>query len=690
MSAWRTSFQAGLAAIQVQDWPQAQAAFERGLTEAVGSASAAETAEIYHEWAYAAFKDGQVQLAEQAYRSALALVPDSVEDLNNLALLLQKRAPEQALALLEQALAQPGLPPPLELQLRLNWVETGKQSQPEKAFAWLQQALARFPQETRLHVYLAEMAENWLQYPLVIQHIYAALAQLPAWSAPTRAACWRRLARAYQATGEIDRAHWALENAQTSWPNPAYLLEKALLLPQLYRSPAEVGIWRKTTETALEDLLNGPPLVIPQPHESLQTAPFYLAFQGLNDRPLLEKLAEIYQRFLPPLLACRLSARPGPPTPTATGPIRIGFVSHFFFEHSVLHLFEGLITGLDPAQFEVTVFAVAPVFQDKRTQQLAEKVAHFIALEGPLEAMLAQIQASQLAVLVYTDLGSDPFTWLLAQYRLAPLQLVLPGIMHTTGFKTLDYYLSPDCMEPPNAEAHYTETLVRLRSLPVMPIQPQRQGPLLSREALGLPPDRRVYLCPMTPFKFHPDFDAVLTTILAEDPLAEIWILQHRQDGICQLLLQRLTNTLKQVLPEDWPEAASRLKLAPWFAQNRFWHLLEQVDVVLDSWPVGGGNTVFTCLGLGVPLVSWASPFFRGRVASGAYALMGIADPPVAQSAAECAQLALKLAQAPLWRAALQSEILAKNGVLFENPATLAEFSNFVIEKVLALNGESV
>jgi len=704
MSAWRAHFQAGLAAVQAQDWSLAQASFEasiEALNDPADNASAntnacpAERAGIYHELAYVAFKNGRSDQAEAAYRQALDLMPDSIEDLNNLALLLQKRDPDQAMHLLEKALAlvnaQPELAPDSELQLGLNLVETSKHSQPEKAYDWLQKAVLRFPQATQIKLQLAEMAENWLQYPRVIELVYASLAQLPNWAKPARAACWRQLARAYQATGEIEKAHWALQNAQEIWPNPAFLIEKALLLPLIYRSQADLNHWRSLTETAINDLLKGPPLNIPQPFESLQTAPFYLAFQGFNDRPLLEKLAHIYQRFLPQLP--NLPQLPTAPKTsqqnTTDAPIRVGFVSHCFFEHSVLHLFDGLIRGLDPSRFEVTVFAIAPVFSDARSRQLAEAVAHFVSVEGPLEGMLAQIQARAPEVLVYTDLGSDPFTWLLAQYRLAPLQWVLPGIMHTTGFQSLDAYLAPDCMEPPGAEYHYSEPLQRLQTLPVMPVKPRRTAPLLSRAELGLPADRHVYLCPMTPFKFHPGFDTVLGTILAEDPLADIWILQHRQDGICRVLHQRL-QAVHAANGEEPINAAERIKLAPWFSKERFLHLLEQVDVVLDSWPVGGGNTVFTCLGLGIPLVSWASPFFRGRVAQGAYQYMGIADAPVADNAQDCARLALKLAHDKSWRSELQAAILAQNAILFENPASLAEFSDLLSEQVLSLRAKSV
>ena len=48
------------------------------------------------------------------------------------------------------------------------------------------------------------------------------------------------------------------------------------------------------------------------------------------------------------------------------------------------------------------------------------------------------------------------------------------GHIDTTGIPNLDYFVSCDAMEPPDAEAHYSETLVRLPGPTVF----MRQAPL--------------------------------------------------------------------------------------------------------------------------------------------------------------------------------------------------------------------
>ena len=53
----------------------------------------------------------------------------------------------------------------------------------------------------------------------------------------------------------------------------------------------------------------------------------------------------------------------------------------------------------------------------------------------------------------------------LAALRLAPVQCTTWGHPDSSGLPTMDYYLSSEVMEPPDADAHYTERLVRLPGL---------------------------------------------------------------------------------------------------------------------------------------------------------------------------------------------------------------------------------
>ena len=68
-------------------------------------------------------------------------------------------------------------------------------------------------------------------------------------------------------------------------------------------------------------------------------------------------------------------------------------------------------------------------------------------------------------VLLYPEVGMDMIVGWLAAQRLAPVQCVAWGHPETTGMPTIDYFLSSDFMEPPDAATHYTESLVRMPHL---------------------------------------------------------------------------------------------------------------------------------------------------------------------------------------------------------------------------------
>ena len=75
---------------------------------------------------------------------------------------------------------------------------------------------------------------------------------------------------------------------------------------------------------------------------------------------------------------------------------------------------------------------------------------------------MTQIAALELDILFYQDIGMEPFSYLLALARLAPVQCVSYGHPDTTGIPNMDYYVSNDLYEPPGAAEHYSERLVEL------------------------------------------------------------------------------------------------------------------------------------------------------------------------------------------------------------------------------------
>ena len=103
-------------------------------------------------------------------------------------------------------------------------------------------------------------------------------------------------------------------------------------------------------------------------------------------------------------------------------------------------------------------------------------------VQGPLpaERWREAILADMPHILIYPEVGMGPVAAQLAAQRLAPTQCNFAGHPETSGYPTLDYFLSSELMEPPDGQEHYTERLIRLPNMatyyePVVP-QPEANG----------------------------------------------------------------------------------------------------------------------------------------------------------------------------------------------------------------------
>ena len=191
------------------------------------------------------------------------------------------------------------------------------------------------------------------------------------------------------------------------------------------------------------------------------------------------------------------------------------------------------------------------------------------------------------------------------------------------------------------------------------------------REFFGLDPQRHIYLCPQTLFKFYPDFDAVLADILEKDSKAELVLLEGRVSNWTARLKKRFARTLG--------ENTARVHFLPAQPNPEFLQLLAVADVMLDPFPFGGGNTSYEAFAVDTPIVTWPSPFLRGRITLALYRKMGWTDCVVA-SGEQYVDLAVRLATDRQYHESIRDKIRATNHVLFEDLEEVRSLEAFLRE----------
>lgn len=379
----------------------------------------------------------------------------------------------------------------------------------------------------------------------------------------------------------------------------------ALMLPQVYAGNDDLARWRARYDAGLAALERDVDHFDARQLFALDRGNFLLAYQGQDDLSLQRR----YSRFLA-RLAQRAAPRWREPMRAAFDGgrrLRVGFVGSIYRECTAGRYFERWATGLDPRRFERTVFHTGPV-ADAASARIAASVERFEHLRLGIRETAERLATEAFDVLVYPEVGMDAMTYVLAALRLAPLQCAGWGHPVTTGSDMIDAYITAGRMEPPQAPRHYAEPLLALPGIGVdYDLPPVPEG--VSRTAFGMPRDRRIYACPQSLFKIHPDMDEVFARLAEADELGVLAFFQASSRAVTEAFAARLQRALaaRGVPPRG------QLKFLPRMAGRDFRAFLSACDVVVDTVHWSGGNTSLDAFAAGTPVVTSPGRFMRGR-----------------------------------------------------------------------------
>jgi len=510
----------------------------------------------------------------------------------------------------------------------------------------LSRALARIPDDdprrTALELRFAISLQECRRVPEAEELLRGLLARNP-----NLAGALVQLAMLRFMDSDADEARRLMDRYVARHADAGSRFKRALMLPVILQSNEQIDRLRKQLERDLDQLAAERVKPLAHPEGEVLLTQFYLAYHARNNRNLFRKLCRTYRMHYKARTDIDRRA-------FAHGSkLRIGFVSSYFHSHSVGRTTYGLIRDLPRDRFDVRVFAIGP-HNDAMAHAIRIAADGYAALPADVERARAAIAAAELDILLFADIGMHPVTTFLSFWRLAPLQLTTWGHSVTSGIDTVDYYVSSDAIEPANAQELYSEKLLRMPGY----FLPRYQRPPAVPAAAGR--GQRVYFCPQTLFKLHPDFDRALKGILERDAKGEILLLGGTPAWEEQVRA-RLARTLG--------DAASRVRFMPPASHAAFLAQIAASDVIIDPFHFGGCNTSCEALALGVPVVTLPSFQLPGRFTMGLYREMGL-DACIAQSEEDFVDRAVRLATEPERRRLVSAQILERAAALFDRPDT--------------------
>jgi predicted O-linked N-acetylglucosamine transferase (SPINDLY family) len=406
--------------------------------------------------------------------------------------------------------------------------------------------------------------------------------------------------------------------------------------------------------------------------------PFFLAYQGRNDRDLQSLFGTLATRIM--------ADRHGPavltPPPAPGEPVRVGIVSGYFWQHSVWKVgVRGWVTELDPKRFQVFCYNTS-YKQDAETEVAKAHAHRYEQGPHPVEEWRKIIQADRPHVLIYPEIGMNHEASELAALRLAPVQCSYIGHPQTSGMPTIDCFLSGELIEPPDGAQHYSEKLVTLPNIAFHYEPLKLDTVIVNRQELGLRPSATAYWCAQSLFKYLPQYDDVFPRIARDAGDCQFVFIRHLGHGVTDLFQQRLDRAFSAL----GLKADDHCVMLEPMSMSRFAAASAQCDVMLDSIGWSGGNTTLEALAQDLPVVTFQGELMRGRVSAGMLRMMGMPE-TIAETIDGYVSLAARVARDPAWRTELRSQVVRDRQRLYRDRTCIVALEEFLERAARAPSG---
>jgi predicted O-linked N-acetylglucosamine transferase (SPINDLY family) len=282
-------------------------------------------------------------------------------------------------------------------------------------------------------------------------------------------------------------------------------------------------------------------------------------------------------------------------------------------------------------------------------------------------------------IVIHPEIGMNAVATRLAAQRLAAVQCTSWGHPDTSGFPTIDYFLSSELMEPTGAQDHYTERLALLPNLSIYYEPPDLQPAEVERAELGLRPSATVFWCGQSLFKYLPQFDQVFGRIAQEAGDCQFAFIRYEPGTqVNDMFLRRLDRAFAAV----GLRATDYCVLLPRLSSQRFVAAIGQCDIVLDSIGWSGCNSTLEGLQHHLPSVTMTGPLMRGRHTMAILRRMGMEE-TIAQTVDEYVTTAVRLARDTSWRRSVKSRIAENKHRLYRDESCVSALEAFLEGAVL-------
>jgi predicted O-linked N-acetylglucosamine transferase (SPINDLY family) len=228
-------------------------------------------------------------------------------------------------------------------------------------------------------------------------------------------------------------------------------------------------------------------------------------------------------------------------------------------------------------------------------------------------------------------------------------------------------------MEPPGADNHYTEKLIRLPNLSVYYTPLDMPASDINRDTLNFRKKSLLYLCCQSLFKYLPQYDEIYPRIA-------------KKVGNCQFLFISKTNMyitehfrirIYQAFERLGVNAEDFIVFLPPLDTGQYNAINSLSDIYLDSIGWSGCNATFEAIAWSLPVVTLPGDLMRGRHSAAILSMMGVTE-TIASTLDEYVELAVRLGLDSDWRGQVTQKITLNKHKIYKDKNCISALEDFL------------
>ena len=414
--------------------------------------------------------------------------------------------------------------------------------------------------------------------------------------------------------------------------NPKWKYQKDLLFPIIMKDNKEIHKYREKVSNCYDQILKSNEELNYDNDQIIQTPHYEMSYNQHDNLELniksVKALRKIYKELNETIVEDK----------NKNEKIKIGFISEFFTNHTIGRLFKNIIFSLDRSKFDIFVFHSNKTKKNEIFNEFVEKekkgYLKNITLPKKLNEKIKIFKKEKFHILFYPDIGMSVEMYYLSLIRLAKYQIMSWGHPETTGSESIDYFLCSKTLITYETAKSYSEKLLLMDQLPMIYEIPNVENKLNDKSLSK----NNIYSCPQTMFKFHPDFDHILSEILKKDKKGILYLIKDTNKVYYHKLIERF----KKIKDFD----LDRVIFIDQLNRDGYINHLGSSSVLLDPLYFGAGNSFHESMVYGTPTVTMPTKFIKSRIVTAAYIQMEVDNPPIVKNEKEYIEMAVDFANA--------------------------------------------